>query len=105
MEIDLVVVQSPDVEEFRDSVGINLVVPATGIPICGIFVWAKNQADLKIYETALLRANARLYIKVFKTAAALADRLAESGVQTADEIRTLLSKTVKQFSEVHLTLK
>lgn len=105
MEIDLVVTQSPDVEEFRDSVGINLVVPATGIAICGIFLWSKHQADLKIYETSLLRANARLYIKVFKTAAALADRLAESDVQTVDEVRSLLGKTVKQFGEVNLTVK
>ena len=105
MEIELVITQSPDVEEFRDSVGINLVVPSTGIAICGIFVWGKHQADLKIYETSLLRANARLYIKVFKTAAALADRLAESGVQSVDEIKSLLSKTVKQFGEVNLTVK
>ncbi len=105
LELHLVVTQSPDVEEFRDSVGINLVVPATGIAICGIFVWAKHQADLKIYETSLLRVNARLYIEVFKIVADLADRLAESGVQTLDDVKAVLRATARQFSLVKLTVK
>jgi hypothetical protein len=105
LELHLVVTQSPDVEEFRDSVGINLVVPATGIAICGIFIWAKHQADLKIYETSLLRVNARLYIEVFKIAAELADQLAESGFQTPDDIKAVLRATAREFGSVKLVVK
>ncbi|MBA3875294.1 MAG: hypothetical protein H0X30_39725 [Anaerolineae bacterium] len=105
LELHLVVTQSPDVEEFRDSVGINLVIPATDIAICGIFVWEKHQADLKIYETSLLRTNARLYIEVFKIAVELADRLAERGVQMPHEIKAVLHEAARQFSPVKLTVK
>ena len=104
LELHLVVTQSPDFGEFRDSVGINLVVPATGIAICDIFVWGSHQADLKIYETSLLRTNAQLYIEVFKIAAELADRLAESGVQMPNEIKAVLRETARQFSQIKLVV-
>lgn len=105
LELHLVVTQSPNIEEFRDSVGIKLVVPATDIAICSIFVWGKHQADLKIYETSLLRTNARLYIEVFKIAVEFADPLAESGVQTPNEIKAVLREATRQFSQVKLTVK
>jgi hypothetical protein len=105
LELHVIVTQSPDVDEFRDSVGVNLVIPATGIAICGIFVWAKRQADLKIYETSLLRTNIGLYIEVFKIAAELADRLAESGVQTLDEVKAVLQKASKALNHVSLIVK
>lgn len=104
LELHLVVTQSPDVEEFRDSVGINLVISATGIAICGIFVWSSYNADLKIYETSLLRTNVKLYIEVFKIAGELADILAESGVQTLDKVKAVLQKAVKTFDTVDLKL-
>lgn len=105
LEINLVITQSPNVDEFRDSVGVDLVISATGIAICGIFVWARHQADLKIYETSLLRVNVGLYIEVFKTAAELANRLAESGVQTLDEVKNVLLEAVKTFDQVNLIVQ
>jgi hypothetical protein len=105
LELQLIVTQSPDVEEFRDSVGINIVIPATDIAICGIFVWGKHQADLKIYETSLLRANARLYIEVLQIAVEIADRIAKRGVQTLPEIRSALLEIAQTFDKANLRLK
>jgi hypothetical protein len=105
LELHLVVTQSPEVEEFRDSVGINLVVPATGIAICGIFIWGAHQADLKIYETSLMRINAPLYIQVLQIAVEIADRLAKRGVQTVPEIRSALIEIAQTFDKANLRPK
>ena len=105
LELDLVVIQSPNVKEFEDSVGINVVIPATDIAICGIFVWRSHNADLKIYETSLLRANAHLYIKVIQIAVEIADHLAEKGVQSVNEIRSALRELSEHFDRALLRVK
>ncbi len=105
LELQLIVTQSPDVEEFEDSVGINVVIPATDIAICGIFVWRSHNADLKIYETSLLRANARMYIEVIQIAVEIADQLAERGVQNVAQITSALREISQTFDQAHLSVK
>ena len=105
LELQLVVIQSHDVKEFEDSVGINVVIPATDIAICGIFVWRSHNADLKIYETSLLRANAHLYIEVIQIAVKIADHLAEKGVHSVDEITSALRDLSQHFDRALLRVK
>lgn len=104
LELQLVLMQSPNVEEFRDAVGINVVIPATEIAICGIFVWGSGQADLKIYETSLLRINAGLYIGVLQIAVEIADQLAAKKVQTLPEIRSALNEFAQIFDMARLSV-
>ncbi len=105
LELQLVLTQSPDVEEFRDSVGINVVIPATEIAICGIFVWGSGQADLKIYETSLLRVNAGLYIEVLQIAVEIANHLAGKRVQTLPQIRSALNEFAQTFDTARLSVR
>ena len=105
MQLKLIMNPSPDVEEFRDAVGIDVVIPATGIAICGIFVWRSHNADLKIYEMSLLRTNAPLYIEVIQIAVAIADHLALSGVQSLSSVRVALLNLAKTFEQADLIVK
>ena len=105
LELQLLLTQSPNVEEFRDSVGINVVIPATEIAICGIFVWGSGQADLKIYETSLLRVNAGLYIGVLQIAVEIADQLAAKKVHTLPQIRSALNEIAQTFDTARLSVR
>lgn len=105
LELDLIILPSPDVDEFRDSIGVNVVIPMTGIPICGIFVWGTHQADLKIYETSLLRMNAPLYIQVLQIAVEIADRLEKRRVKTIPAMRTALDEIAQSFDKAKLKVK
>lgn len=105
LELDLIILPSPDVDEFRDSIGVNVVIPMTGIPICGIFVWGAYQADLKIYATSLLRMNAPLYIQVLQIAVEIADRLEKRRVKTLPAMRTALDEIAQSFDKAKLKVK
>ncbi len=79
-------------------------MPATRIAICGIFVWGQRNADLRIYETSLLRVNTRIYIEVLQTAADLADLLYENDVRTIHDVKKVLQNASKTFEKVKLQL-
>ncbi len=102
LELQMVIIPKSDVKEFEDAIGINVVIPTSGIAICGIFVWGNQQADLKIYETSLLRINARLYIEVLQIAVEIADRLAKKQERTIPAIRTALIEMAQTFDRANL---
>lgn len=105
LELDLIILPSPDVEEFQDSIGVNVVIPMTGIAICGIFVWGAYQADLKIYKTSLLRMNAPLYIQVLQIVVEIADRLEKKRVKNLPAMRTALNEIAQSFDKAKLKVK
>ena len=104
MELKLVINETPKIEAFHDAIGIDLVIPATGIAICGIYVWGQRNADLHIYETSLLRANTRMYIKALQTAADLAELLYKNDARTLADVKRILQAAVKKQGKVKLSL-
>jgi len=102
MDLKLIITKSPAVEGFRDAIGINVVIPATDIPICGIFVWGQRNADLHIYETSLLRANAPSYIEVIQIAAELANLLYENNARSLLDVKKILRNASKTYARATL---
>ncbi len=105
LELELILIPSPDVDEFQDSIGVDVVIPMTGIPICGIFVWGIQRVDLKIYETSLMRINAPLYIQVLQIAVEIANQLEKRRVQTVPTIRAALLEIAQSFDQARLKVK
>jgi len=104
MELKLVINEAPKIEAFHDAIGIDVVIPATEIAICGIFVWGQRSADLHIYETSLLRTNANMYIKVLQTAVDLADLLHKNDARTLADVKRILQTATKRQGKIKLRL-
>jgi len=105
MDLKLIITESPTIEEFHDAIGINVVIPATGIPICGIFVWGRRNADLRIYETSLLRTNAKSYIAILQLAADLADMLHANDARTLDAVKRVLAAATQSITKFKLSIE